>query len=221
MPFDSAAGVAMATSTGRSPLQRLDARLKLLAAVGCVILVVLTPIGWWRMLGLEAFSIAFLAGLAGLTPGEFARRWLTFFVLVGFLTLLVAVNHPARTDFGLAVVALTILAKNSLAFLIMVVLGAVTPFHRLLGAMRRLGVPVVLVSTLQFLYRYQFVLREEVGRMLTARRARSFGRRGLPSWSQLTSLIAMLFLRTLERGERVHSAMVARGWDGTIHSLDD
>jgi cobalt/nickel transport system permease protein len=118
-------------------------------------------------------------------------------------------------------VALTILAKNSLAFLIMVVLGAVTPFHRLLGAMRRLGVPVVLVSTLQFLYRYQFVLREEVGRMLTARRARSFGRRGLPNWSQLTSLIAMLFLRTLERGEHVHSAMVARGWDGTIHSLDD
>ncbi len=41
------------------------------------------------------------------------------------------------------------------------------------------------------------------------------------SWSLLGGLIGMLFLRTFERAERVHGAMVARGWDGTIRSLDD
>ena len=41
------------------------------------------------------------------------------------------------------------------------------------------------------------------------------------SWSLLGGLIGMLFLRTFERAERVHDAMIARGWDGTIRSLDD
>jgi cobalt/nickel transport system permease protein len=57
--------------------------------------------------------------------------------------------------------------------------------------------------------------------MATARRARTFGRRGVLSWSLLGGLIGMLFLRTFERAERVHDAMIARGWDGSIRSLDD
>ena len=81
--------------------------------------------------------------------------------------------------------------------------------------------PPVLVATLQFMERYRHVLVEELDRMATARRARTFGRRGMLSWSLLGGLIGMLFLRTFERAERVHDAMIARGWDGTIRSLDD
>jgi cobalt/nickel transport system permease protein len=65
------------------------------------------------------------------------------------------------------------------------------------------------------------VLVEELDRMATARRARTFTRRRALPWGLLTGLIGMLFLRTFERGERVHGAMVARGWQGTLHHLDD
>ena len=61
----------------------------------------------------------------------------------------------------------------------------------------------------------------ELDRMATARRARTFNRRDSLAWSLLTGLIGMLFLRTFERAERVHGAMLARGWDGAIRSLDD
>ena len=87
--------------------------------------------------------------------------------------------------------------------------------------MRRLGFPLVLVATLQFMERYRHVLLEEIDRMATARRARTFGRRGALSWGLLGGLIGMLFLRTFERAERVHDAMIARGWTGTIRSLED
>jgi cobalt/nickel transport system permease protein len=90
-----------------------------------------------------------------------------------------------------------------------------------LAGLRGLSVPVMLVSTLQFMERYRHVLMEELHRMATARRARTFGRRGGLGWGLLTGLIGMLFLRTLERAERVHGAMLARGWTGAIHSLDD
>ena len=107
----------------------------------------------------------------------------------------------------------SILIKNGLALMTMLVLAGTTPFPRLLTAMRRLGVPLVLVATLQFMERYRYVLLDELDRMATARRARTFRRRGTLSWSLLGGLIGMLFLRTFERAERVHDAMIARGWD--------
>lgn len=81
----------------------------------------------------------------------------------------------------------------------MLVLAGTTPFPKLLTGLRRLGVPSVLVATLQFMDRYRFVLLDELDRMATARRARTFRRRGTLSWSLLGGLIGMLFLRTFER----------------------
>ncbi len=103
----------------------------------------------------------------------------------------------------------------------MLVLAGVTPFPKLLTALRRLGAPLMLVATLQFMDRYRHVLLNELNRMATARRARNFNGRHNLSWKLLTGLIGLLFLRTFERAERVHDAMVARGWQGTIHSLDE
>ncbi len=122
---------------------------------------------------------------------------------------------------GLLTAALCILAKNSLAFVMMLILAAVTSWHDLLLAMCRLGVPHVLVATLQLMERYIHVLVEELGRMRTARRARSFHPRSDWSWTLLTSMVSVLLLRSLERSERVHAAMTARGWDGTMRSLEE
>ena len=80
--------------------------------------------------------------------------------------------------------------------------------------------PAVLVSTLQFMHRYLHVLTDELDRMLKARRSRTFRRTGRLDWGLLTGCIGILFLRAFERGERVHAAMLARGWDGTIRTLD-
>jgi cobalt/nickel transport system permease protein len=208
-------------SVGTGPLHRLDARIKLIGALVFVLIVIATPIGWWTALGSEGLFLAFVVGIAGIPPRELGRRWLAFFVLVGFLTLMVAPANPARAQHGLWVVVSTILIKNSLALFTMLVLAGTTPFHRLLAAMRKMGVPAVLVATLQFMERYRHVLVNELDRMATARRARTFQRRDSLAWSLLTGLIGLLFLRTFERAERVHGAMVARGWNGAIHSLDD
>jgi len=206
---------------GTGMLHRLDARLKLIATLVFVLSVIATPIGWWTALGIEGLVLAFVVGLAGIPPRELGRRWLTFFVFFGFLAFMVAPAHPARARYGLWIVAASILIKNSLALLIMLVLAATTPFHKLLAALRKLGVPPVLVATLQFMDRYRHVLTDELERMSTARRARTFDRGGSLAWSLLTGSVGILFLRTFERAERVHGAMVARGWTGVIRSLDD
>jgi cobalt/nickel transport system permease protein len=202
------------------PLQRLDARLKLVATFAYVVAVVATPVGWWGALAAEGLLLAFLVGLSGVPPRELFVRWLGFLVLFGFLTLMVAPSRPERAEHGLAAVALTILAKDSLALVATLLLVQVTSFRTLLVALRRLGVPAILVATLQFMYRYLFVLGDELERMLQARRARTFRHSGRLDWGLLGGLIGVLFLRSYERGERVHAAMLARGWDGTMRSLN-
>jgi cobalt/nickel transport system permease protein len=208
-------------SEGDGPLHRLDPRIKLVATLAYIIAVVATPVGWWRLLAAEGLVLACVIGLSGAPPRELLTRWLGFIVLVGFLALMVARAHPSRVEFGVAAVMLTIVVKNSMAFLATLSLVNVTPFRKLLGAMRRLGMPAALVATLQFMYRYLHVLTEELDRMVKARRSRTFRRSGRLDWVLLTGLIGILFLRAFERGERVHAAMLARGWDGTLRTLDD
>ncbi len=208
-------------SAGTGPLHVLDARVKLIGALVIVLTIVATPVGAWRILGAQGLILAFLIGLSGVPLRELLRRWVVFFVLVGFVALMVAPAHPARASYGLGVVAATILIKNSLALFTIVALASVTPFPRLLAALRKLGVPPILVTTLQFMDRYRHVLTDELARMATARRARTFDRRHALTWTLLGGLIGILFLKTFERAERVHGAMTARGWTGELHSLDD
>ena len=105
----------------------------------------------------------------------------------------------------MVMVALAIVAKNSLAFLAMMVLVHVTPFRTLLAAMGRLGLPALIVSTLQFMERQIHILGDELRRMVQARRSRTFRKSGRLDFVRLTGLIGMLFLRSFERGERVHA----------------
>ncbi len=195
-------------------LQRLDPRLKLLATLGFVIAVVVTPLGSWRLFAFEALGVAFALGVSGLPPRAAFERALGFLALVAFLAALAATAHPARRELGWAVCAGSILLKNALALFAVLVLIGVTPLRMLIAGLRRLGMPTPLAVTLQLQARYLFVLLDELERMAQARRARSFRRGGRLDWGLLTSLLGVLFVRSLERGERVHASMLARGWNG-------
>jgi cobalt/nickel transport system permease protein len=68
---------------------------------------------------------------------------------------------------------------------------------------------------MSFLYRYSFVLLDELDKMRTARQARSFGAADWHSrWKTNAQLMGQLLIRAMNRGERVHGAMCARGWSG-------
>lgn len=205
---------------GTGPVARIDPRVRLVVTIAYVVVVVLTPPAAWRLLVGEGLALAFVVGWSGVEPGVLGRRWLGFAPLVGFLALMIAPGHPARPTLGWGGVAAAILAKNTLALGAMASLVLVTPFVTILGALGRLGVPPILLATLRFMERQAQILGDELARMVQARRCRTFRRSGRLSYGILTGLIAMLFLRSFERGERVHAAMLSRGWDGSIRTLD-
>jgi cobalt/nickel transport system permease protein len=95
------------------------------------------------------------------------------------------------------------------------ILIATTGYHAVCMALEKMGVPQVFVVQLLFLYRYLFVLVDEASRMVRARSLRSFQGKG-SSIRVFGSMAGHLLLRTMDRAQRVHSAMLCRGFDGTI-----
>jgi cobalt/nickel transport system permease protein len=201
----------------------VDPRWVLLGCLAYVIAVVLTPFQAWQVLAAEALLLAFLVGLLGIDPGRLARRWVALCPALLVLGLMIGLANPARADLGVVGVALALTGRNGLALAAALSLGMAYTGAELIGALGRLGCPPVVASTLHFMSRYAHILGEERNRMLIARRARTFGRTRpiWSAWSMLGSLLGALFVRAMERGERVHRAMLARGWDGTIRSLAD
>jgi cobalt/nickel transport system permease protein len=132
-------------------------------------------------------------------------------------------TRTAAVIFGVSLSAgwisfLSILLKFALTVSAALLLIATTSFPGVCHALRRLGFPALFVSQLLFLYRYLFVLMEEAMRIIRAREMRSFGT-GSTGIKVSARLIGILFLRTVDRAERIYYAMLSRGFQGDIPTL--
>lgn len=88
-------------------------------------------------------------------------------------------------------------------------------FVGIVKSLAKLWVPGFIVTQLMMVFRYIRVLIEEGLTMKAARDARSFGNKHL-SIKLWGVLIGQLFLRSVDRAERVHRAMMARGFTGDM-----
>ena len=113
-----------------------------------------------------------------------------------------------------------ILAKAWLSILSLIVLTSTTKMPNLLKGLERMYVPCVMIMILSFMYRYVFIVVDEVMRMRQARDSRNFQGGTLWQIRTIGHMIGTLFIRSYERGERVYQAMVARGFDGQSRTLD-
>jgi cobalt/nickel transport system permease protein len=218
-----------------SPVHRRDPRLKFLLSLLFIIVVVLTPIGSWLAFAAYFGILGSIFAISKLPLAHVLKRSLIilpFVLLLGIVNLftrpgidLSSLNifgwHLGITDGGLVFIG-TLLARSWLSVLALILLTSTTALPALLKGIERLGAPRVLVMIMSFMYRYLFLLIDEVLRMKNARDSRSVGS---PSASfqakTVGAMIGSLFIRSYERGERVYAAMAARGFDGQSRTLDD
>jgi cobalt/nickel transport system permease protein len=113
---------------------------------------------------------------------------------------------------------ISILIKFTLTVSTALLLIATTSFPGVCHGLRRLKLPAIFVSQLLFLYRYLFVLMEETMRIVRARNMRSFGERGT-DMRIFVRLAGTLFLRAVERADRIYHAMLSRGFQGDMPTL--
>ena len=110
---------------------------------------------------------------------------------------------------------LSILERVALTVAAAAILVACLGIHKFCTALKQLGVPAVLTTQLLLLHRYTQLLAGELGRMNLARELRSGSAKNMPL-PVYASLLGHLLLRTLERAQRIHQAMMSRGFDGQL-----
>jgi cobalt/nickel transport system permease protein len=207
-------------------LADLPAACKVAAAVVWVVAVAATPNRAVWASAVHALLVTAVVRL-GAVPGRLLLRRLALDIpFVVFALALPFVDAGPHTD--VAGVALStaglwamwgILAKATLGLLIAVVLGATTPVAELLRGMEQLRVPRLVVAIAGLMVRYLSVLTDDLGRMRIARISRGAEPRRVGHLRAAAAGAGTLFVRSYERGERVHLAMASRAFTGQMPDL--
>jgi cobalt/nickel transport system permease protein len=206
-----------------SPVHRLDARAKLIGLGGLTVIAATAPRGAWPLLAACAVLLAGVALAARVPAAVIARRALVALPVVAVAAATLPFAHGGGPDTavgpvqvshaGLAIFGAAA-GKAAVGTVSAVLLAATTTVPAALDGLRRLRMPAVLVAIAGVTWRYVFVLAGEIGRMRTALAARGHRARHLLDGGATGKLATALFLRAHARGERVHTAMAARGYAG-------
>jgi cobalt/nickel transport system permease protein len=204
-----------------SPIHRAPAHRKVLALLAFVVVVVATPKDWYPAYAVYLAVLLGVVAISQVPPAYLAKRMVVEVPFVVFAALMPFIATGPRTEvLGLSVseaglmAAWALLAKGTLGVLASLTLAATTEPHHLLQGLERLRLPHQLVQIMGFMVRYLDVVSDEMRRMRIARESRGFTARNPRHWPVLARSAGALFIRSYERGERVHLAMVSRGYTG-------
>ena len=185
--------------------------------------IVLTPREELWAFVLHALLLAAVLVVAGVSFGHVTRR-LAFEIpfLLFALALPFVGSGPTTEWLGLTLrteglwSAWNILAKATLVLVATLTLAATTPTAEILRGFERVRAPRIMVAIAGFMVRYADVLSGEVKRMSIARASRGDGARWFWQARAVAGTAGSLFVRSYERGERVHLAMISRGYSGAL-----
>ncbi|MEN9692628.1 MAG: cobalt transporter component CbiQ [Actinomycetota bacterium] len=201
----------------------LPPHLKLVAAFSFLLIAVLTPASNYPSFA-GYFAIVFALIIAAKLPiGTALKRMVVEIPFVIFAVLMPFLGKgPFIEIAGLTVsepglnAGISVLLKSTLGVLISILISSTTNVRDILHGLAHLKVPALLINIATFMLRYSAVITDELHRMKTARESRGFIAKGPRDWKIVAQVAGALFIRSYERGERVHLAMLSRGFNGQM-----
>ena len=227
---------------GHSPIHSLDPRVKVLVTLAFIISNALLPDGAWIAFALAWLFILVANIFSQLGIGfTFRRSFIALPFALAAITVLFSIPGQPVSSFHFLMWNFTITDAGLLRFVSIVVrswlsvqmailLVATTEFPKIVHALNHLRVPTIITVIISFLYRYLFVLVDEVLRLLRARQARSAALAvaaagksagGNVMWRARIAghMAGQLFLRSYERSDRIYNAMLSRGYKGELMTI--
>ncbi|MBN2418358.1 MAG: cobalt ECF transporter T component CbiQ [Deltaproteobacteria bacterium] len=216
-------------SEGNSFIHRLDPRIKLLAAF--LFSVVISVSGRFFPL-FFAFLMAFiLLAFARLPIKTVLLRLLFANLFIFLLWLIIPFTMQGEPLFHLWALAVSkeglrycflLTIKTNSILMILIVLAATMPVFTLGRAMSSLGIPEKIVNLFIFSYRYIHAILLEYKRLREAMEIRGFHpKTNMHTYRSYAYLVGMLIVKSHDRAERVHSAMICRGFQGKFFDLTE
>ncbi len=225
----SAAADLLAERSGL--LQRVDPRVKLAGLLGMLVAAAASH-------RLETIMALFLVAVALLLASGIPLSRIAMWVWVPVLLFSGVIAAPAMfvtpgpaLHLGEASLPLTTTGVRSAAYLLSRSLTAATlcgllvlttPWPHLLKALRVFRVPVIVVVVLGMTHRYVFSILQTALNMFESRKSRTVGVLDGGDRRRIASASAgVLLSRSLQLSSEIHQAMLARGFRGEVHILND
>jgi len=215
-----------------SVLHRRDPRAKIGVFFLFILFVVLTPAVQIRAFLLYSILLAGLVLASAIPPKFILKKSFEMMPIVFCIAAFVPFAKPGVVMFTInagfirlpvthtgLLLMWNVLIKAYLSIVCSILLINTTDFADLLKAFERLRVPGLLVMIVSFMYRYLFVIEDELERIQTARQSRSFRKNGWLQIRTLANIVGVLFIRSYEKAEVVYTAMCCRGYTGTNRTL--
>lgn len=214
-------------ASGDSLLHHMDPRIRLLAALVLTVPMAVLPALRPAWLALAGGLV--LMKMARLNPVLVLRRLVVVNFFIAFLWIFLPFTVPGEPIFDLGPLHATIqgldrallitIKSNAIVISLMALLGTIS-VQNLGPALQQLGVPDKLCHILLFTHRYIFSIHQEYTTMRQAMRARGFKpRTDTHTYRTFAWLVGMLLVKSWDRAERVHGAMLCRGFRGRFYSL--
>ena len=205
-----------------SAVQRLDPRAKILSALAGIVIVVTEPLSARLVHFVLYFSLMFCVLVISQLPPRYMLKRL---LLVSPFIVMASIFYPLSfyiTDKELYLTesrlvlnsALVIFLKALLSVLILIILTSTEKFHRLLLALRKLRFPKLICTISALLYRYIFIISDEMLRTTRARESRTPGTLAKGRIKVFGNQVAVIFLRSWERSTIIYKSMLSRGFTG-------
>jgi cobalt/nickel transport system permease protein len=191
----------------------LDPRSRLIAVAGATGIIASTPSASFVPFGLYAGLLILLWRTSHVSFRTLSRRCLAgspIFLLAAAGLLLREEASPEAVRAATAVVL-----KGFAALSLLVLLSATTSIPQMVWALRKLRAPLVFSLMLTLMGRYVGVILEEYKRLERARDSRTVRPLGQTRWQVYGQQFGTLLLRSLDRSERIHAAMLSRGFEGS------
>ncbi len=189
---------------------KLDARAKLLTVFIAVVVLSTTPPEAWRVAAAHLALAVIVVVFSGATGRAILGR-ITLglpFVLMAALLMWLGSGWERGA---------TIALKGTSALLLLAALVATTGVSPLVWAIRKLGAPKSINLIAAMMLRYIEMLSDEFSRMSRARAARCGAPlSGVALFEVHGNQAGLLLVRSWERAERIHSAMLSRGFSGEM-----
>lgn len=223
-------GFRLDTESDRhTPWHQLIPKTRVLCAFLLVFAIALTPNGQWLTWAVYGLAVAAIAVISQVQLLDLIKRVAVEFLFVGLVLLgtLFRSGGEVVWQWGILRITtegLTVLGSVSLKMLLCLtmlnILVLTTSISNLLHALTELRVPKLLVAILFSMHRYIQVLVDEINCMKKAAQSRNLFAQARGKRLVIGNIMGSLFIRTLERGEQIHQAMLARGYTGLPPVLD-
>lgn len=178
-----------------------------------IILTILSKISlklfFLRTFLVPLFSMIIVLPLPFITPGSqlIVVGYSKYFISITWDGLYKAVQFTLRIWTCVTLLSLLVLT---------------TRFYKFAFSMGKIKVPKMFISMIIVTYRFIFFFIDEAYHMILAKEARTVNKESrLLIMKSIAQIVSTLFIRAYEKGERVYLAMIARGYNGEIKTIDE